>query len=214
MVWLLRRWDLPRPAALIGATLFAFCGFNLLHFAAINSVGVACHIPWLIAAADAFLRAERPRARAGSSGRVACDGVAAPAGSAAVCVLLRSRGARLCALEGARGRPLGPCAALGFGQGGRCHARDDPARDDLGLPVGLRALRPRSRIQPLVLFAPKEPAAVVGAFHGPARPLSPGRHRRVRRLRRLCVHGRGRVGPRAMECVRPPRAAGAGVCRS
>jgi hypothetical protein len=61
--WLLRRLRFSHPAALMGAMLFAFSGFNLLHHHHINMVAVVAHMPWLLASADVAIADQRPRAR-------------------------------------------------------------------------------------------------------------------------------------------------------
>jgi hypothetical protein len=65
MVLFLRRQSLPWTAALFGALVFAFSGFNLAHYVHPNMLGVIAHMPWLLAAIDVAVREERP-------GRVAC----------------------------------------------------------------------------------------------------------------------------------------------
>jgi hypothetical protein len=62
--WFLRRLRFSHAAALFGAMLFAFSGFNLLHYHHINMVAVVAHMPWLLAAADVVIVDERRRARA------------------------------------------------------------------------------------------------------------------------------------------------------
>jgi hypothetical protein len=62
--WFLRRLRFSPAAALFGAMLFAFSGFNLLHHHHINMVAVVAHMPWLLAAADVLVVDERRRARA------------------------------------------------------------------------------------------------------------------------------------------------------
>jgi hypothetical protein len=63
MFWFLRRLRFSRAAALFGAMLFAFSGFNLLHHHHINMVAIVAHLPWLLAAADVLIVDERRRAR-------------------------------------------------------------------------------------------------------------------------------------------------------
>lgn len=53
---LLRRFELPRSAALLGGILFAFSGFQLLHYTHPNLVGVTAHLPWLLLALDLLAR--------------------------------------------------------------------------------------------------------------------------------------------------------------
>ncbi len=59
-LWL-RRWRLPRDAAMFGAFVFAFSSFNLLHFLHLNALEVIAHIPWLLLAIDVSLRDESHR---------------------------------------------------------------------------------------------------------------------------------------------------------
>ncbi len=63
MAWLLRRLQCSPTAALVGAMLFAFSGFNLLHYHHVNMVAVVAHMPWLLAAADGIIVEERRDAR-------------------------------------------------------------------------------------------------------------------------------------------------------
>lgn len=53
---LLQRRLRRRDAALYGALIFTFSGFNLLHFAHQNAIAVVAHIPWLLWAIDVALR--------------------------------------------------------------------------------------------------------------------------------------------------------------
>ena len=62
--WFLRRLRFSRAAALFGAMLFAFSGFNLLHHHHMNMVAVVAHMPWLLATADVLIVDERKQARA------------------------------------------------------------------------------------------------------------------------------------------------------
>jgi len=51
--WLfMRRRLLRRDAAMLGAVLFTFCSFNLLHFLHPNAVAIVAHIPWLLWTVD------------------------------------------------------------------------------------------------------------------------------------------------------------------
>ncbi len=61
--WFFRRLQVSHAAALFGAMLFAFSGFNLLHHQHINMVAVLAHMPWLLVAADVLMEAERKRTR-------------------------------------------------------------------------------------------------------------------------------------------------------
>lgn len=55
-MWLfLRRRIGSGAAAAVGALMFTFCGFNLLHFVHPNAVAVIAHIPWLLWAIDIVL---------------------------------------------------------------------------------------------------------------------------------------------------------------
>ena len=60
MLWgmflFLRRWKLPRHAALFGGFSFAFSGFCLLHGVHVNAIEIAAHIPWLLLAIDIVMR--------------------------------------------------------------------------------------------------------------------------------------------------------------
>jgi len=64
MLLLLRQLSIGREAAFAGALLFAFSGFQLLHFHHLNVVAVAAHIPWMLYAADVVMVAPEPRRRA------------------------------------------------------------------------------------------------------------------------------------------------------
>jgi hypothetical protein len=52
LVRLVRRSD----AALFGAMVFTFSGFNLLHFVHPNAVAIVAHLPWLLLCVDVALR--------------------------------------------------------------------------------------------------------------------------------------------------------------
>ena len=56
MYLMLRRLELPRAAALFGAMVFTFSGFNLLHFMHMNAIAVVAHLPWLLFGIDVLLR--------------------------------------------------------------------------------------------------------------------------------------------------------------
>ncbi|MCH8043181.1 MAG: YfhO family protein [Planctomycetes bacterium] len=56
MYFFLRRRMARRDAALLGAMVFTFSGFNLLHLMHLNAVAVVAHIPWLLWAIDVALR--------------------------------------------------------------------------------------------------------------------------------------------------------------
>ncbi len=53
---LLRRWELGRDAAALGALIFTASGYNLFHYAHLHSVAVAAHLPWLLLGIDAAVR--------------------------------------------------------------------------------------------------------------------------------------------------------------
>ena len=61
MTLFLRRWDLPRDAALFGGIVFAFGGYNFGHFFHLNSVAIIAHLPWLLWGIDEALRGEDRR---------------------------------------------------------------------------------------------------------------------------------------------------------
>lgn len=63
MFYFLRRLRFSHAAALFGAMLFAFSGFNLLHHHHMNMVAVMAHMPWLLAAADVLIVEENRRAQ-------------------------------------------------------------------------------------------------------------------------------------------------------
>ena len=65
----LTRLGLNPSAAIVGATSFAFSGFNLLHLPHMNAVAVVAHIPWLLAAAD-WLRTGSPGLRPAAFGAI------------------------------------------------------------------------------------------------------------------------------------------------
>ena len=57
MFILLRHFSIRRDAAAMGALLFAFSGFQLLHLNHLNMVAVAAHLPWLLYAGDLLMTA-------------------------------------------------------------------------------------------------------------------------------------------------------------
>lgn len=59
----MRRLQFNRAPSLLGALLFAFSGFNLLHHQHINMVAVVAHLPWLLAAVDVLITDDRRRAQ-------------------------------------------------------------------------------------------------------------------------------------------------------
>jgi hypothetical protein len=58
-------------AAAFGALLFAFSGFNLLHFVHPNAVAVIAHVPWLLWATDIVLSDSRRRRVAAATAMIA-----------------------------------------------------------------------------------------------------------------------------------------------
>jgi hypothetical protein len=62
MVWFLRRLDFRLSAALVGAMLFAFSGFALLHHQSLAVIAIVAHLPWLLAGADLLIVEERESA--------------------------------------------------------------------------------------------------------------------------------------------------------
>ena len=56
-----RRWDLRSDAAMFGAMVFTFAGFNLLHFIHPNIVAVIAHTPWLLLAIEEAMCGSDPR---------------------------------------------------------------------------------------------------------------------------------------------------------
>jgi len=61
---LLRRWSVRTDAALLGALLFTFSGFNLLHFMHLNAIAIVAHVPWLLLGIDLTIRGASGRERA------------------------------------------------------------------------------------------------------------------------------------------------------
>jgi hypothetical protein len=69
MALFLRRLGLPRSAALFGAIVFTFGGFNMLHFIHLNAVAVLAHVPWLLWCLDlALLTTDRRKLAAAGAG--------------------------------------------------------------------------------------------------------------------------------------------------
>ena len=61
-VWL-RRVLRRRDVALAGGMMFAFGGFNLLHFMHVNAIAVVAHLPWLLWLIDVAVRDAHRRPR-------------------------------------------------------------------------------------------------------------------------------------------------------
>ncbi len=61
---LLQRLVARRDAALLGALVFTFGGFNLLHFVHPNAIAIVAHLPWMLLAADVALATPSRRRRA------------------------------------------------------------------------------------------------------------------------------------------------------
>ncbi len=61
VVGFLRHLRYPWYAALFAATLFTFCGFNLLHFTHMQAIAVMAHLPWMLWATDALLKGSNAR---------------------------------------------------------------------------------------------------------------------------------------------------------
>ena len=49
--------------AWLGAIVFAFSGFNLLHISHMNAVAIVAHVPWVLAATHALMTSNEPRTR-------------------------------------------------------------------------------------------------------------------------------------------------------
>lgn len=58
MFFLLRRWTTSPPASLLGALIFTFSGFSILHFMHLNALGVVSQLPWLLLACDVLMCAQ------------------------------------------------------------------------------------------------------------------------------------------------------------
>jgi hypothetical protein len=67
MCLFLYRRGLRAPACILGATSFAFCGFNLLHLIHLNAVAVMAHVPSLLYAIDLVLAGGKRQRAAGSA---------------------------------------------------------------------------------------------------------------------------------------------------
>ena len=64
---LLRRLRIQRSAAMCGALVFAFSGFNLLHIVHPNIIEILAHTPWMLLAIDITLRSRDPRRAASAA---------------------------------------------------------------------------------------------------------------------------------------------------
>jgi len=56
MYFFLRRRRMRKDAALFGAMVFTFSGFNLLHFMHVNGIAIVSQIPWMLFAIDVVVR--------------------------------------------------------------------------------------------------------------------------------------------------------------
>lgn len=61
---LFRRLDFTPAAAWLGAIVFAFSGFNLLHLSHMNAVAIVAHVPWVLVATHALMTDGDRRRRA------------------------------------------------------------------------------------------------------------------------------------------------------
>jgi hypothetical protein len=61
MALFLRRWGLGAPAALLGAGLYTFVGFNLLHYIHVAIEPAGAHLPFLVLAVDGVMRGRGAR---------------------------------------------------------------------------------------------------------------------------------------------------------
>jgi hypothetical protein len=61
---LLRRLGVAPAAAWLGAIVFAFSGFNLLHLVHMNAVAIVAHLPWVLVATHALMTNQSARRRA------------------------------------------------------------------------------------------------------------------------------------------------------
>jgi len=55
----LRQWRVPRYAAVFGALLYAFAGFNMNHYIHMHFVAVMAHLPWLLYALHVAMHTPR-----------------------------------------------------------------------------------------------------------------------------------------------------------
>ncbi len=67
---LLRRWRIPNEASLLGAFLFACCGFGMSNYLHIMMPSVIAHMPWLLLCVDVAMRSREEKTVA-----AACAGV-------------------------------------------------------------------------------------------------------------------------------------------
>jgi hypothetical protein len=61
---LFRRLDFTPAASWLGAIVFAFSGFNLLHLSHMNAVAIVAHVPWVLVATHALMTSGDRRRRA------------------------------------------------------------------------------------------------------------------------------------------------------
>ena len=61
---LLRRLGLEAVPSLVGALIYAFSGFNLMHLNHMNAIAIVAHIPWLLLAVEEVMASGTARGRA------------------------------------------------------------------------------------------------------------------------------------------------------
>jgi len=61
MFFFLRRLQVTRAGAMLGAIVYSFSGFHILHYMHMNATAVAAHTPWLLVAIDSIARGGEKR---------------------------------------------------------------------------------------------------------------------------------------------------------
>ena len=61
---LLGRFDFSNAASWLGAIVFAFSGFNLLHLSHMNAVAIVAHVPWVLVATHVLMTTSDRQSRA------------------------------------------------------------------------------------------------------------------------------------------------------
>jgi len=70
-MWMLLRRRVSDEAALFGAMVFAFSGFNLLHVSQMNAVAIVAHLPWVLLATHSLMMSSTRQGRAAAFAGVA-----------------------------------------------------------------------------------------------------------------------------------------------
>ena len=191
----LARKGLPGDAAVFGATVFTFSGFNLLHFMHVNFIAVVAQLPWLLLAIDASLAAPGGRNAAGA--RLAVALLTASqlllGYPQAVWLSLVAEGVYVVTVRRVMARGWG---GGGGGEGARFVDGVCATGADVGGVEALRAGEPDSGVPRARVDAPDQSDSTRGAVfvqRPRVRPRPPPHRGRGARTRGVC---RGR-GPRA-----------------